>query len=55
MLFRSIAGHADAVAATTPLGRMGLPNDIAPGVVFLASNDSSWMTGETLYITGGTH
>lgn len=55
--FRSstIAGHAAAVAATTPLGRMGLPNDIAPGVVFLASNDSSWMTGETLYIAGGTH
>jgi 3-oxoacyl-[acyl-carrier protein] reductase len=39
--------------ATTPLGRIGQPQDIAPAVVFLASADSSWMTGETLYITGG--
>lgn len=50
-----IGGHGDAVAASTPLGRMGQPHDIAPGVVFLASDDSSWMTGETLYITGGLH
>jgi len=27
--------------------------DIAPGVVFLASSNSGWMTGETLYFTGG--
>jgi 3-oxoacyl-[acyl-carrier protein] reductase len=55
--FRSsaIAGHGDTVAASTPLGRMGQPQDIAPGVVFLASDDSSWMTGETLHITGGLH
>lgn len=55
--FRSsaIAGHGDAVATSTPLGRMGQPQDIAPGVVFLASDDSSWMTGETLHITGGLH
>jgi 3-oxoacyl-[acyl-carrier protein] reductase len=39
--------------ATTPLGRIGQPQDIAPAVVFLASADSSWITGETLYITGG--
>ncbi len=39
--------------AITPLGRIGLPNDIAPAAVFLASADSSWMTGETIYITGG--
>jgi 3-oxoacyl-[acyl-carrier protein] reductase len=39
--------------AQTPLGRIGQPNDIAPAVVFLASDDSSWITGETLYITGG--
>ncbi|PZU91498.1 MAG: short-chain dehydrogenase [Pseudanabaena sp.] len=51
----AIAGHGDAVASVTPLGRMGQPQDIAPGVVFLASDDSSWMTGETLYITGGLH
>ena len=39
--------------ATTPLGRIAQPQDIAPAVVFLASSDSSFITGETLYITGG--
>ena len=39
--------------AQTPLGRIGQPQDIAPAVVFLASPDTSWITGETLYITGG--
>ena len=43
----------DQIAAKTPLGRVGVPNDIAPAVVFLASDESSWMTGETFYITGG--
>ena len=38
-----------------PLGRIGQPQDIAPAVVYLASPDSSWMTGETLYVTGGVH
>ncbi len=37
----------------TPLGRIGQPKDIAPAVVFLASLDSSWITGETLFISGG--
>jgi len=39
--------------AMAPLGRVGKPDDIAPAVVFLASQDSSWMTGETMFITGG--
>jgi len=39
--------------AQTPLGRIGQPQDIAPAAVFLASNDSAWITGETLYISGG--
>jgi 3-oxoacyl-[acyl-carrier protein] reductase len=39
--------------AVTPLGRIGQPRDIAPAAVFLASDDSAWITGETLYITGG--
>lgn len=38
---------------STPLGRIGQPKDIAPAVVFLASSDASWITGETLFITGG--
>jgi 3-oxoacyl-[acyl-carrier protein] reductase len=50
------AGIADAFAAyaaATPLGRIGQPQDIAPVVVFLASSDSGWITGETLYTSGG--
>lgn len=42
-----------AVEAQTPLGRIGRPEDIAPAVVFLASADSSWITGQTLHIAGG--
>jgi 3-oxoacyl-[acyl-carrier protein] reductase len=41
------------VEATTPLGRIGEPKDIAPAAVYLASPDSAWVTGETLYISGG--
>lgn len=37
----------------TPLGRIGLPQDIAKAAVFLASDDASWITGESLFITGG--
>jgi 3-oxoacyl-[acyl-carrier protein] reductase len=39
--------------AQTPLGRIGQPDDIAPAAVFFASSDSSWITGETLTISGG--
>ncbi len=42
-----------AVEAQTPLGRIGQPNDIAPTVVFLASSDAKWITGEALMIAGG--
>jgi 3-oxoacyl-[acyl-carrier protein] reductase len=37
----------------TPLGRIGQPNDIAPIAVFLASDDSGWLTGELLLASGG--
>ena len=37
----------------TPLGRVGQPDDIAPAAVFFASDDSKWVTGETLVIAGG--
>lgn len=52
------SGIADSEMRTqtesqTPLGRIGQPQDIAPAVVFLASDDSAWTTGETLFISGG--
>lgn len=37
----------------TPLGRIGQPDDIANAAVYLASSDSSWVTGETFVISGG--
>ena len=39
--------------AATPLGRFGQPDDIAPIAVFLASENSGWLTGETLLDCGG--
>jgi 3-oxoacyl-[acyl-carrier protein] reductase len=39
--------------ASTPLGRIGQPQDIAPVVLFLASPDSGWITGESLFVSGG--
>lgn len=41
------------VEAQTPLGRIGQPQDIASAAVFLASDDSAWITGETFLISGG--
>jgi 3-oxoacyl-[acyl-carrier protein] reductase len=38
---------------TAPLGRIGQPNDIAPVAVFLASDESGWLTGETILAGGG--
>jgi 3-oxoacyl-[acyl-carrier protein] reductase len=42
-----------AAIAQTPLGRIGHPGDIASIAVFLASEDSAWLTGEQLLATGG--
>ncbi|MHA3774943.1 SDR family NAD(P)-dependent oxidoreductase [Verrucomicrobiota bacterium sgz303538] len=41
------------IEAQTPLGRIGQPQDIATAVAFLASSDSSWITGEVLAVCGG--
>jgi 3-oxoacyl-[acyl-carrier protein] reductase len=50
----AIGGDFEKYAlAATPLGRIGQPNDIASIAVFLASDDSYWLTGERLYAGGG--
>ncbi|HEV2187614.1 MAG TPA: glucose 1-dehydrogenase [Stellaceae bacterium] len=52
-------GSNDADAArqialsTHPIGRLGVPNDIAKGIVFLASDDAGFMTGAGLVVDGG--
>ena len=43
------------VESQLPLGRIGQPRDIAPAAVFLASEDSGWITGETLRVSGGLY
>ncbi|MBX4957088.1 glucose 1-dehydrogenase [Rhizobium lentis] len=42
-----------SIAAQTPLGRIGQPDDIADIAVFLASDDARWLTGERLVASGG--
>jgi len=50
----SAAGQA--MVAATPLGaRFAKPEEIAPAVVFLASDDAAWLTGERLNASGGVH
>ncbi|MEZ6319309.1 MAG: glucose 1-dehydrogenase [Phycisphaerales bacterium] len=48
------AGDVGAkLAAESPLSRLGQPSDIAAAVVFLASDDAKWITGEVLRASGG--
>ena len=43
----------EAYREATPLRRYGEPADIAAAATFLASDDASWITGQTLYVDGG--
>jgi len=58
--FRAVAdGHPQIAAmadATNPMGRLGDPDDdVAPVVVFLATDDARYLTGNTLFVDGGAH
>ena len=44
----------DRIAAHIPLRRLGVPDDIATAALFLASDASSWVTGQTFVVDGGT-
>jgi 3-oxoacyl-[acyl-carrier protein] reductase len=44
---------AKGYVAAAKLGRVGMPDDVAPAVVYFACDDSKWVTGETLYVSGG--
>ncbi|WP_433308480.1 SDR family oxidoreductase [Micromonospora sp. CA-269861] len=46
-------GREGEVAERYPLGRLGLPSDVAGAVAFLASDDATWITGQTIVCDGG--
>jgi NAD(P)-dependent dehydrogenase (short-subunit alcohol dehydrogenase family) len=52
-------GHSEeeiaAMAHSIPLGRIGTPDDIARVAVFLVSEEAGYITGQTLYVNGGTY
>ena len=45
--------YSKMVVPMTPLGRVGQPDDISKVVTFFASDDSFWITGETVAVGGG--
>lgn len=49
----SAKGFEELAISRTPLGRMGTADDIAKAALFLASEDSGWITGEELLVGGG--
>jgi 3-oxoacyl-[acyl-carrier protein] reductase len=54
-MMHAVAPIHRAFLDNTPLGRSGVPADIAAAALFLASDDSAWMTGELLLVDGGGH
>jgi glucose 1-dehydrogenase len=55
-MFKAVVNDPAAVArvmSRTPLGRAGAPSEVAAVAAFLASDDASYITGETIYVDGG--
>jgi NAD(P)-dependent dehydrogenase (short-subunit alcohol dehydrogenase family) len=55
-LMANTAGSAEtsALARTVPVGRLGTPEDVGGAVVYLASNEAGWVTGQTIGLNGGS-
>ncbi|MSO58911.1 MAG: SDR family oxidoreductase [Ilumatobacteraceae bacterium] len=51
--FLDAPGRRDKVVAITPLGRLGQPNDVADAIAWLAGDQSSFVTGTTIWVDGG--
>ena len=45
----------ERIKQSAPMGRQGLPSELAASVAFLAGDDSSFVTGQTLNVDGGAH
>jgi NAD(P)-dependent dehydrogenase (short-subunit alcohol dehydrogenase family) len=43
-----------AIAPTVPVGRLGTPEDVGAAVVWLASDEAAWVTGQTIGVNGGS-
>ena len=50
-----IVNNKDKLKDSIPLGRVGLPSEVAGLVAFLASNQASYITGQTIHINGGLY
>jgi NAD(P)-dependent dehydrogenase (short-subunit alcohol dehydrogenase family) len=48
-----VPAYIDHMAKRTPVGRIGLPDDVAAMVCFLADVSASWITGQVLTLDGG--
>jgi len=48
-----LAANRDKIVRQYPLRRIGKPDDVAPSVVFLASDEAAWITGQVLSVNGG--
>jgi NAD(P)-dependent dehydrogenase (short-subunit alcohol dehydrogenase family) len=46
-------GREDEVSRAYPLARLGIPEDVAAAVAYLASDDAAWVTGQTIVVDGG--
>jgi 3-oxoacyl-[acyl-carrier protein] reductase len=55
MIARNIATQGEEIVRQTPLKRLGKPEEIASVVAFLCSDASSFVTGETILVTGGSY
>jgi len=50
---RNTVDGEERLIAEIPLGRVGLPEDVADVIVFLASEQARWLTGQLLFVGGG--
>jgi NAD(P)-dependent dehydrogenase (short-subunit alcohol dehydrogenase family) len=48
-----LAANREKILQSYPIRRLGQPSDIAPMVAFLASDQASWITGQTISVSGG--